>query len=312
MNIPVEYWPQDFYTSTKTPSNVDLVNNATAAFYARYLLKRAMAAVDFTLPDEWSRTYFKYILFCRGFGAILEYPEIGVIFQGGTLSERDLYYQPKKFILANPALENKTLNILGTSNDPECVLVKLQPDYTGIADIVSMFAKRIALAYEAWTMNTQNSKLAYVGFFKGKALAQSFKSLFDRIQSGEPAAAVGGDLFDDNGNPRWATFAQDLRANYIAPDISADIRNLLNEFDSFVGIPNNPDFGKRERSVVDEVNANNVETDTILDQIVRTIDEGFNAANEFYGDKLSVKLEVKKRYPVELESNETEVGENEI
>ena len=57
MNIPVEYWPQDFYMSTKTPSNVDLVNNATAAFYARYLLKRAMAAVDFTLPDEWSKTY---------------------------------------------------------------------------------------------------------------------------------------------------------------------------------------------------------------------------------------------------------------
>ena len=311
MDIPVPYRAMNLATANSEPVNVRLLDNYVAAFYARYLLKRAMSAVKFTIPEEWSSTYFKYIMFCRGFGAVLDYPKIGVIFQGGTLYGRDLYYQPKRFILANPALDNLTLNIYGTSNNPQCAIIKLQPDYSGIADIIAIFANRIALAYEAWTMNTQNSKLSYVGMFKNKALANSFKAVFDAVQAGQPAVAAGSDLFDDNGNPKWATFAQDLRANYIAPEISADIRKLLNEFDSFVGIPNNPDSSKRERSIVDEVNANNIETDTLLDQIVQTVSEGFNGANEMFGDKLSVKLSVEKRYPIDGIDTKEVKGSNE-
>lgn len=298
MDIPVLYRAQNLASAYNDPVNVKFRNNSTYAFYSRYLLKRAISAFDFTIPDEWSKTYFEYTLFCRGFGAVLDYEKIGVIFQGGTLYGRDIYYQPKRFQLANPALKSESLPIYGASLNPKCVLIKLQPDYSPITDIVDIFAIRIALAYEAWTMNTQNSKLSYVGFFDNKALAKSFSELFDRIQSGEPATATGRGLFDDNGKPRWATFAQDLKGNYIAPAISDDIRNLLNEFNSFIGIPNNPESRKKERSIVDEVNANNVETDTLIDQMTRTIKEGFDAANEFYGDRLSVKLDVKKRYPV--------------
>lgn len=299
MDIPITYRPLNLATASSDPVGVNYLNNAIAAFYSRYLMKRAISAFKFTLPKEWSKTYFKYTLFCRGFGAIIDYKGIGVIFQGGHVYGRDMYYQPKRFILANPALESKEYNIWGTSNNPNCVLVKLQPDYSGLMDVVTVFASRIALAYEAWTMNTQNSKLAYVGVFDKKAGAKSFDALFDQIQAGKPAVAVGGSLFDENGNPKWFTFSQDLRANYIAPEISADIRNILNEFDSFVGIPNNPDFGKKERSIVDGVNANNVETDTLLDQMIVSIREGFDAANEFFGEKLKTKLEVEKRYPID-------------
>lgn len=286
-------------SSAPIPATVSLLDNATAAFYSRYLLKRAMAALQFELPEEWSKTYFLYTLFGYGFGAVLELPELGIIWQHGTLAGRDLYYQPKRFLLTNPVLPNKELEI-----HKECVLVKLQPDYCGFSDIVATYANRLALAYEAWNMNTQNSKLAYVGFFENKAAATTFKALFDAIQEGNPAAVTSSRLFDDQGRPRWGTFTQDLRANYIAPMISADMRSIMNEFDSFVGIPNNPEWSKKERSVVDEVNANNVETDTILDLAVRTIRDGFDEANDKYG----LTLSVKKRYPLDLPGNE-EVAE---
>ena len=278
-------------SSAPIPATVALLDNATAAFYSRYLLKRAMAALQFDIPEEWDKTYFLYTLFGFGFGAVLELPEYGIIWQHGTLAGRDLYYQPKRFLLTNPVLPNKELRV-----HDECVLVKLQPDYCGFSDIVATYANRLALSYEAWNMNTQNSKLAYVGFFENKAAANTFKAVFDSIQEGNPAAVTGRGLYDDQGRPRWGTFAQDLRANYIAPLISSDMRNIMNEFDSFVGIPNNPEWAKRERSVVDEVNSNNVETDTILDLSIRTIRDGFAEANEKYG----LSLTVKKRYPLDL------------
>ena len=291
MDIPIMYQAQNMMDNTVQPFGVDLVDNATTAFYCRYLMKRAINAIKFTIPAEWAANYFKYVMFCFGFGAILDYPGLGVIFQGGSVTGRDLYYQPKKFRLVNPALSSKTYEI-----HKDCVLLKLQPDFGGFADIVVTFAQRLALAYEAWAMNTQNSKLAYVAGFEDKALAKTFQQLFDDIQSGKPAVVTGKAMFDDQGKPRWDVFANNLKQNYIAPDISEDMRNILNEFDSFVGIPNNPDYNKKERSIVDGVNMNNVETDTILDLAVNTLNEGFDEANTMFAGKLSVTLKAEKRY----------------
>ncbi len=290
MDIPVTYRAMNLATAVPTPSTIALLDNATAAFYCRYLMKRAIAAIKFDIPLDWSRTYFEYIMFARGFGAVLNYPGLGVIFQGVTLAGRDLYYQPKRALLCNPVLENKELTI-----GKDCALIRLQPDYCGFGDIVTTFANRLALAYEAWNMNTQNSKLAYVAGFESKALAKTFQQLFDDIQNGSPAAVSGKGLFDESGKPLWSTFSNNLRQNYIAPDISEDMRNILNEFDSFVGIPNNPDYNKKERSIVDGVNANNIETDTILDLAIRTLNDDFKVANEMFG----LALKAEKRYPVE-------------
>lgn len=292
MDVPVTYRAANMASASPAPATVVLYDNEVARFYARYLMKRAIAAVTLTIPDYWPENYVKYTLFGWGFGGIFYDDDYGLLFNGGTLSERDVFYQPRLFLLRNPLLPGKALEI-----HKDAVVVKLQPDYTGFSDIVEEYAGRLALAYAAWMMNTQNSKLAYVGMFKDKAAAGTFKLLFDEIQKGNPAAAVGKNLYDENGKPLWGTFTQDLRANYIAPEISDDMRGILNEFDSFVGIPNNPDYGKKERSVVDAVNVNNVETDTILDLAVKSLNEGFDEANALFADKLDgVVLRAEKRY----------------
>ena len=69
----------------------------------------------------------------------------------------------------------------------------------------------------------------------------------------------------------------------------------MSEFDSFVGIPSNPNSTKKERQIVDEVNANNIETDTIIDLCVKTLNDGFDRVNAMF--KLSCKAE--KKYPLE-------------
>ena len=101
-------------------------------------------------------------------------------------------------------------------------------------------------------------------------------------------------MFGKDGKPLWSTFSNDLKQNYVAPVISQDMRSIMNEFDSFVGIPSNPESGKKERQIVDEVNANNIETDTLLDLFVESLNVGFTEANAKYG----LALRASKKYDV--------------
>lgn len=291
MDVPIMYRGMNLAQSHAQPYGVHTLDNATAAYYSRYLMKRAMSAIKLTLPKEWPLNYVQYILFGYGFGAVVDVPRYGVIFQGGSFYGRNVFYQPTRFVTANP-LFNAPQN--GWEVGKNCALIKLQPDFSGIQDIVSTYAARLALAYEAWQLNTQNSKLAYVLGAENKGQAASFEKLFDTIQSGVPAVATGQNLFGKDGKPRWFSFVNDLKQNYVAPLVSDDMRSIMSEFDSFVGIPSNPNSGKKERQIVDEVNANNVETDTLLDLFVETLTEGMNEANKLFG----LELKAEKKYPV--------------
>lgn len=297
MDIPIEFRAMNLAVAKKSPSGVQVLNNETALYYTRYLMKRAISAIKLTLPDMWDKDYAAYTLFGRGYGVVVEVPRYGVIFQGCTLFGRNVYYQPTRALTANPLY---TPPAQGWIIGENCEIVKLQPDYCGMLDIVTTYAARLALAYEAWQMNTQNSKLAYVIGADGKSQAATFEKLFDKIQSGVPAVATGQNLYSKDGKPLWTAFSANLGQNYISPEISADMRSIMAEFDSFVGIPSNPNSTKKERQIVDEVNANNVETDTIIDLCVRTLNNGFDKVNKMFG--LSCKAE--KKYPLELEQQE--------
>ena len=291
MDVPIMYRANNLATASHSPAGVHTRDNLTEQFYARYLFKRAISAVKLTLPAEWAKNYVQYTLFARGFGAVLRIPRYGTIFQGGNLYGRNVYYQQTRFITVNPLFQTPAD---GWAIHKDCVVVQLQPDYSGIADIVETYAARLALAYEAWQMNTQNSKLAYVIGAGGSAQAKTFEALFDKIQSGVPAVAAGNGVFSKDGKPLWQTFSNDLKQNYVAPIISQDMRSIMNEFDSFVGIPSNPESGKKERQIVDEVNANNIETDTLLDLFVESLNIGFAEANAKYG----LALKAEKKYDV--------------
>lgn len=291
MDVPIMYRCRNLADASRSPAGVHTRDNITEQFYSRYLMKRAISAIKLDIPDEWAFNYVQYTLFCRGFGAVLEIPRYGVIFQGGNLYGRNVYYQPTRFITANPLFQTPSD---GWAIHKDCVVVQLQPDYSGLLDVVETYAARLALAYEAWQMNTQNSKLAYVIGASGTAQAKTFEALFDKIQSGVPAVAAGSGVFTKDGKKMWDTFSNDLKQNYVAPVISQDMRSIMNEFDSFVGIPSNPESGKKERQIVDEVNANNIETDTLLDLMVESLNVGFDEANRKYG----LDCRASKKYDV--------------
>lgn len=271
-------------TSSVSPSTVHIHNTAMAHFFKRYLLQKAMSVFKWTLPETWDKDYFLYTLYCYGYIAIVNTNKYGVIPQQCGLQGYNIFYRPSDVVVVNPLLRN----MLQLKIDVNCTVIKLQPDYGGIMDIVDFYGDLMALASETAGINLVNSKLSYVFGAKNKAGAESFKKLYDQIQEGNPAAVFDKDLLNTDGTPAWDIFQQNVGQNYIVGDILSDLRKIENMFNTAVGIPN-ANTDKKERLVVSEVESNNVETSTLCEMWLDNIKKEFEKTNEMFGISLGVE-----------------------
>ena len=239
------------------------------------------------LPEEWDPDYFKYILYGLGYIAVLNTRSFGVICQGGALGGYNLYYRPSYIMITNPLLKETITADIGS----DCALIKLQPDYSSIMDIVNYYADQMALASEAMGMNLVNVKTGVVFGAKDKAQAESFKKMYDKIGEGDPAIVIDKNMLDDQGKPNWLPFVQNLGQQYITDKLLSDIRKIESMFDTEIGIPN-ANTDKAERLITDEVNANNTETATRCELWLESIRRGIEDANNMFGLTLSVDWRV--------------------
>lgn len=303
MDVPIYYNYATVLQNAVTPGTLKPRDNITTQYYIRYLLKRAMSVFDFDgIPENWDINYFLYVLYCYGYVVVFDSAKFGVIPQAAVLGGYGVYRTPVWAQIANPALpvtETGRYWLASEWNREEyadvkgdCVLVKLQPDYRGVLDICTITAERLAYMHEALLMNLANSKLAYVIGAADKGAAETFKAAIDQIQEGNLAVAAGKNLWDaDTGKPLWEGFANNLRANYIATDLLENMRSELNDFNNFIGIPST-NYNKKAHMTEVEVNANDVETESLVDIMYESLLKGLEDVNARFG----LSLSVKKRY----------------
>ena len=290
MDKGITYDYINLYSASRSPSTVHVKNTRLARYFRKYLLQKAFSVFKWTLPEEWDRDYFLYTLYCRGFIAILNTARYGTICQECSPGGYNLYYRPSYVIVTNPLIRDTlTLNI-----DRDCVLLKLQPDYSSIMDIVSYYADQLALASEAMGVNLVNTKSGVVFGADGKAQAETFKKMFDNLSEGDPAVVIGKKLLNDDGTPNWFPFVQNVKESYVTSDILSDMRKIEAMFDTEIGIPN-ANTDKRERLISDEVNANNVETATRCELWLETLRTGLDKANDMFGLSLAVDWRVNPK-----------------
>lgn len=288
--------------SQHSPSTVHTKNTELQRFFARYLLQKAISVFKWDLPETWDRDYFLYVLYGIGYIAVINTDKYGVIPQQCGLDGYNIFYQPKRAIVTNPLLRGLRRLEIGT----QCTLIKLQPDYGSVMDLVGFYADMMALTAETAGVNLVNSRLSYVFFGKNKNTAESQKKLFDRVASGEPATFVDTGLYDvQSGNPSWIPFQQNVGQNYIAGDALADLRKWEMMFDTDVGIPN-ANTDKKERLISDEVNANNVEVTSKADLWLDQLQKSFAQTSKMFGIKLGVEWRNKPQVSAESEGGEDE------
>lgn len=286
-NIPADYGQMDLYNTNFSPSTIHTKNTGLQRYFRKYLLQKAISVFKWSLPEEWDPDYFKYTLYGLGYIAVLNTRSFGVICQGGALGGYNLYYRPKYIMISNPLLKGT----ITADIDTDCALIKLQPDYSSIMDIVGYYADQMALAAESMAINLNNTKTATIFGAENKAQAESYKKMFDEVNAGNPAVVIGKKLLDDTGKPSWFPFVQNLKEQYLVSDILSDMRKIESMFDTDIGIPN-ANTDKKERLVTDEVNANNVETATKCEQWLDSVRRGIDKANSLYDLSISVDWRV--------------------
>lgn len=272
-------------TSQVTPSTVHVKDSGLCRYFTKYLLQKAMSVFEWDLPETWNKDYFLYVLYCWGYVAVVNTDKFGVIPQGCGLKGYDVFYAPTHAVIKNPLLSGILEPRIGT----QCELLKLQPDFSGILDLVGHYAEQMALASQSVSVNLLNSKLSYVFTAKTKALAESLKKMYDQIASGEPAVVIDSRLKNAaDGEETWKAFEQNVGGNYIVTNLLADLRKIEAMFDTEIGIPN-ANTDKRERLIQDEVNANNIETYSKCAMWLENLQDACKRVNDMFGLSISVR-----------------------
>ena len=272
-------------TSQVAPSTVHVKDSGLCRYFTKYLLQKAMSVFEWDLPETWNKDYFLYVLYCWGYVAVVNTDKFGVIPQGCGLKGYDVFYAPTHAVIANPLLSGILEPRIGT----QCELLKLQPDFSGILDLVGHYAEQMALASQSVSVNLLNSKLSYVFTAKTKALAESLKKMYDQIASGEPAVVIDSRLKNAaDGEETWKAFEQNVGGNYIVTNLLADLRKIEAMFDTEIGIPN-ANTDKRERLIQDEVNANNIETYSKCAMWLENLQDACKRVNDMFGLSIAVR-----------------------
>ena len=271
--------------SQVTPSTVHVKDSGLCRYFTKYLLQKAMSVFEWDLPETWNKDYFLYVLYCWGYVAVINTDKFGVIPQGCGLKGYDVFYAPTNAVIANPLLSGILEPRIGT----QCELMKLQPDFSGILDLVGHYAEQMALASQSVSVNLLNSKLSYVFTAKTKALAESLKKMYDQIASGEPAVVIDSRIKNAaDGEETWKSFEQNVGGNYIVTNLLADLRKIEAMFDTEIGIPN-ANTDKRERLIQDEVNANNIETYSKCAMWLENLQDACRRVNDMFDLSIAVR-----------------------
>lgn len=291
MQPPFSYQFMNAVEGTIHPSFLHIHNTSLSRFFKQYLLQDVLSVFKFTLPDWWDADYFRYSLLGYGYVAIFKTDKFGVIPQQCNLTGYNVFYRPTKAMIANPLIDGRELNI-----GRNCEIIKVMPDYSGIANIVDYYGDLMALTWEGITTNILNSKLAYIGFAGNKADAETFKKLYDRIASGEPAVIARKKSATITDDDKFQLFTQNLQQNYIAPQMMESLRNIQSAFRAEIGIPD-LSVQKKERLITAEATKTDIYTRAKSMLWLETMREGIEKAKARYPE-ISM-LNVEFRFPLE-------------
>lgn len=295
MNEPYTFQMQnytDFFNLQ--PSQVKGRANTAVEYHKRYLYNKIYSLFDFTIPKEWDLNWFRFWLFRYGSIAVLYTKEFGWVAQPYGVTELNVYYNPKKILVNNQFISNKTGIV-----DVNCGIVHLFDDFFGIDDLVTKYAEMLAQIDKDININLMNANVSLVYEAESKKEADAIKEAYGTATTGKPLVTINRDLM----NSKKLTSLIDVGANYIVDKLLNARRTIINAFLTEVGI-NNANAEKKERLITSEVNANNDETESIVSVMYGNIKASMERINTISELKLDVAFHFN--YNVDTEREEKE------
>lgn len=272
------------------------------AYWERKLFNRVCSVFNFTIPEHWDRDYTLWILFrCGYFGVINAKnridgrPDFGVIPQYAVIGGHNVFFQPTYLSIGNSLIKRDNYRIGVNAG-----VVKLTPDYEGVWDLIHYHAEKLAILSQALDMSILNSRVAFAYLAETNAQAQTFYTLFDSIDQGNPVVAVnaGQVKLDSKGKPPYFELHNEVGRNYIVDKLQDAIEKQLQEFDRDIGIPTLSD--KKERQLTNEVVITAKSALTAIDVWYDTLTRSIKECEKVFPD-LGFKVE---KPGMEVQNNE--------
>lgn len=286
--IPLDYPQINNINAHYAPSCVKAFNNQYFGYWQRTLLQRLQSVFKLNVP--WSAAEYDFLNFCLfsfGYVGVMYEKEYGLIFQPGTISGRNLYYQPTKLLVCNPAFEPNASREY--TIDEDCILLRLTPDYLGLFDVINRFAEKLAGMDSAINMSIINNRLAYVISASTKAGAESLKKVLDKVSKGEPTVVYDKRICVDPQSKDQPFQVLDVKNTYITNQQLQDLQSILNSFDAEVGIPTVP-YQKKERMVTSEAESRIIDSTARAKVWLNCLNESFELINAKFGTNMSAEL----------------------
>lgn len=274
-SVPFEDLLNNFFA--RKPKDVSGVSNKSAEYYRNWLMRKVLSIYKIdNFPEHWSKDYFNCTLLLDGYLCVTD-TGAGVLPLKCGLTGINVFEEPTECIIANPVLGSFRREI-GT----DCEIVKLQYNYSGIQDMLDRYSYLLSACDSSISVNLMNTKVPFIFECESKAQSETMKKMYDDIAMGKPAVFVR-----NLGSTGSSFYTLKPKESYIASDIQELKRRIINEFLTEIGI-NNANTDKRERLITSEVDSNNMECESNIQNWLDNISDSFNRVNKMYDLNLSI------------------------
>lgn len=256
-------------------------------FYFKWLLSKVMDVIVLKdVPETIDIDYLKQNLLLNGEICITDFNDKLYACIGSRGGEPNEYYRPKQFIIANPILGSKIIDI-GKNG---VVIYNTSADknpywFGGLWQLVKQTATLLADNIVSINCAQINSRVEAVYTADSEAQAVAGEVVLKKLYTGHPYQVVRQNILEKiNVNP-MSTAAT---TNKIKELIELH-QYIIAQFFQAIGIKANA-INKKERMITDEINSQDDYLGISLLDLIESWKEGFDKVNEMYGTEIKVEL----------------------
>lgn len=274
------------------PKHVEGQFAVRTEFYRDYLHRLTKGIFKLECPDYCDRDYVLNTIMDFGYIIITDTPA-GILPLRGSIYGYNYQNIQTKARIVVPNLPEFTRKL---GKDAEIIYLERKPTrvfYT-FHEMIGIYAEKLASLDAGIEVNNLNAKLAYLAEAESKAQADTIKNMFERITEGEPLVVYRKDAL--TSNPMQVAF-NNLRQNYIVPDMQDAKRTVINEYLTMLGV-NNANTDKKERLLTSEVDANNQELKCNTEVWRENLDTCMKKVSKMFPD-FNFKLNIQFKGEVE-------------
>lgn len=231
-----------------------LVNSATYIDYLERMKKIALSMFEWVnLPDSMNARYLEMTLYYKGQAALLWDEDYNFInTQAADSGYFNIYGLPTKLNCYSYSYNKERELYIPGSNLPaeeECILVMNNFQRIPTCSTIELYAERLTDAQRTADINIKAQKTPIL-MLTDKNQELSLKNVYAQYDGNSPVITGDKNLLAENSITVLKTDAP-----FIANDIRVYMREIWNDFLTFLGISNLSE--KRERLITSEADSNN-------------------------------------------------------